>query len=85
MEKLTEKCQGKPFRLLVLSPQSSEEYANLPQVIHYNLDFNPDRMYADVEHWLDCAQVMGTILTELGVSSQNLFWCPPKIPKIKQA
>jgi lysophospholipase L1-like esterase len=85
MEKLTEKCQGKPFRLLVLSPQSSEEYANLPQVIHYNLDFNPDRMYADVEHWLDCAQVMGTILTELGISSQNLFWCPPKISKAKQA
>lgn len=81
MDKLVEKCEGKPFRLLVISPQASEEYAGLPNVIHYNMDFNPDRMYSDLEHWMYCTEVMREIIDSLGISSKNLFWCPPKIPK----
>jgi Starch binding domain/GDSL-like Lipase/Acylhydrolase family/Putative papain-like cysteine peptidase (DUF1796) len=81
MDKLAIKCEGKPFRLLVISPQPSEEYANLPNVIHYEMDFHPDRMYADVEHWNDCAKVMHNIIESLGVSSKNLFWCPPNPPR----
>jgi Starch binding domain/GDSL-like Lipase/Acylhydrolase family/Putative papain-like cysteine peptidase (DUF1796) len=81
MTKLTIKCAGKPFRLLVISPQLAQEYANLADVIHYNLDFNPDRMYADREHWMQQATVMRQILESLGVSSKNLFWCPPNPPQ----
>jgi lysophospholipase L1-like esterase len=77
MEKLAVKCQGKPFHLLLISPQPSQEYADLTHVIHYNLDFDPDRMYADLEHWMQETEVMGEILTSLGISSKNLFWCPP--------
>lgn len=77
IDKLTKKCQGKPFRLLLISPESSEQYADLPHVIHYNMDFNPDQMYADHEHWRQMAQVMKDILQSLGISSKNLFWCPP--------
>ncbi len=80
MAKLAPKCADKPFRLLITSPQESSEYADLPDVIHYKMDFNPDRMYADVEHWMQQAQVMGDILKSLGISSQNLFWCPPTPP-----
>ncbi|MEB3336552.1 MAG: DUF1796 family putative cysteine peptidase [Leptolyngbyaceae bacterium] len=79
--KLEAKCQEKPFRLLIISPQDSYEFRNLPNVVHYNLEFNPDRMYEDLGYWLDCTETMRGILNSLGVSSKNLFWCPPNLPK----
>jgi lysophospholipase L1-like esterase len=83
LDKLTAKCQGKSFRVLILSPQTSDEFADLTNVVHYNVEFNPDHMYADLGHWLYCTDVMRGILTDLGVSSQNLFWCPPNPPKLQ--
>ncbi len=77
VHKLTYQCQGKPFHLLLLSPQSSDEFAHLPDVQHYNVEFNPDFMYEDLDHWLYCTDIFRGILTSLGVSSKNLFWCPP--------
>ncbi len=77
---LDKQCQGKPFHLLLLSPQSSHEFSDLPNVLHYDLEFNPDRMYEDLGHWMYCTDVMRGILESLGVSSKNLFWCPPKPP-----
>ncbi len=77
MDKLSTKCHSKPFRLLLLCPQPTTEYAGLPNVIHYNLDFNPDHMYNDLGHWLYCAGIMKDILDALDISSKNLFWCPP--------
>jgi lysophospholipase L1-like esterase len=76
MSKLKLKCSDKPFRLLLISPQASAEFDQLSDVVHYNLDFNPDRMYADQGYWQECTQHMREMLTTLGVSSQNLFWCP---------
>ncbi|MFN6477066.1 DUF1796 family putative cysteine peptidase [Nostoc sp. DedQUE07] len=81
VNKLEKQCQGKPFHLLLLSPQSDDEFLDLPNVLHYNVEFNPDRMYDDLGHWMYCTEVMRGILESLGVSSKNLFWCPPKIPK----
>jgi lysophospholipase L1-like esterase len=81
IDKLTEKCKGKPFRILLISPQPSDEFLGLPEVLHYDLEFNPDRMYADLEHWMYCTEVMRGILASLGISSKNLFWCPPNPPK----
>lgn len=81
VNKLQKQCQGKPFQLLLLSPQSDDEFLNLPNVLHYNVEFNPDLMYDDLEHWMYCTQVMRQILKSLGVSSKNLFWCPPNPPK----
>ncbi len=81
LEKLKDKCQGKSFRLLLISPQPSEEFADLPNLLHRNLEFNPDRMYEDLGYWMHCTDVMRKILESVGVSSKNLFWCPPKPPK----
>ncbi len=81
VQKLETKYQGKPFHLVLLSPQASDEFANLPNVLHYNLELNPDRMYEDLGYWLECTEVMRGILHSLGVSSKNLFWCPPNLPK----
>ncbi|MEH2351644.1 DUF1796 family putative cysteine peptidase [Nostoc sp.] len=81
VNKLQKQCQGKLFHLLLLSPQSGDEFLDLPNVLHYNVEFNPDRMYDDLGHWMYCTEVMRGILESLGVSSKNLFWCPPKIPK----
>ncbi|MEN9262134.1 MAG: DUF1796 family putative cysteine peptidase, partial [Thermostichus sp. HHBFW_bins_43] len=79
MAKLEAKCQGKPFLLLIISLQSSDEFAGIPNVLHYNMEFNPDRMYADHGHWQQCTEIMGNILRSLGISSKNLFWCPPHL------
>jgi hypothetical protein len=81
LDKLTVKCQGKPFRLLLLSPQPSEEFFELANVIHYQQDFSPDWMYEDLGYWMHCTEIMRSILHSLGVSSKNLFWCPPNPPK----
>ena len=81
VNKLEKQCNGKPFHLLLLSPQPSDEFANLPHVLHQNIEFHPDRMYEDLGHWKYCAEEMRGILESLGVSSKNLFWCPPKLPE----
>ncbi len=75
--KLENQCYGKPFLLLVISPQPSHEFADLPKVLHYNQEFNPDRMYEDLAYWMRCTEALREILESLGVSSKNLFWCPP--------
>ncbi|MEH2152245.1 DUF1796 family putative cysteine peptidase [Nostoc sp.] len=81
VNKLQKQCQGKPFHLLLLSPQSDDQFLDLPNVLHYNVEFNPDCMYDDLGHWMYCTEVMRGILESLGVSSKNLFWCPPKTPQ----
>jgi len=77
MAKLQLRCVNKPFQLLLLSLQNTDEFVDLPHVLHYDLEFNPDQMYADLGHWRYCTSVMEGILHHLGISSNNLFWCPP--------
>ncbi|TYQ30595.1 DUF1796 family putative cysteine peptidase [Pseudanabaena sp. UWO310] len=77
IDKLTIKCQGKPFRVLLISKQASDEFANIPNLLHYDLYFSPDGMYDSQEYWMECTKAMKEILESLGISSQNLFWCPP--------
>jgi Starch binding domain/GDSL-like Lipase/Acylhydrolase family/Putative papain-like cysteine peptidase (DUF1796) len=79
--KLSKKIQGKPFTLLLISSQPSDEFSGLSNVVHYNLEFNPDLMYEDLDYWLSCTTVMHRILESIGVSTKNLFWCPPNPPK----
>ncbi|AFY73047.1 lysophospholipase L1-like esterase [Synechococcus sp. PCC 7502] len=83
VEKLKTKChinnRDKPFQLLLLSPQSSHEFAGLDHVLHYNVEFNPDQMYDNLDHWLYCTKIMHNILESLNISSKNLFWCPPYV------
>ncbi|TVQ21771.1 MAG: lipase [Leptolyngbya sp. DLM2.Bin15] len=83
VQKLEAQCQGKPFHLLLLSPQRSSEFSDMPHVLHYSQEFNPDRMYDDLDHWLDRTEILRTILESLGVSSKNLFWCPPTVPSLQ--
>ncbi|MBE9209832.1 lipase [Nostoc sp. LEGE 06077] len=82
LNKLEKQCQGKPFQLLLLSPQNSDEFLDIPNVLHYNVEFNPDLMYDDLGHWMYCTEIMRGILESLDISSKNLFWCPPNPPKI---
>jgi lysophospholipase L1-like esterase len=77
IEKLTIKCKGKPYRVLLISKQTSDEFADIPNLLHYDLHFSPDWMYDSQEYWMECTQTMKGILESLGISSQNLFWCPP--------
>ncbi len=77
IEKLTIKCKSKPFRVLLISAQPSDEFADIPNLLHYDLHFSPDWMYDSQDYWLECTKTMKEILESLGISSQNLFWCPP--------
>ena len=76
VEALAKHRRGKRFRVLLLSAQPTDELANLDRVLHYPVEFNPDRMCADEGHFMQCAALMRGILDELGVSEKNLFWCP---------
>jgi lysophospholipase L1-like esterase len=75
--KLTAKCHGKPFRVLLISQQNSNEFLDVPHLLHYDLHFSPDWMYDSLDYWMECTKTMREILESLGISSQNLFWCPP--------
>ena len=79
--KLKIKCGDKPFRVLLISKQSSTEFEDIPHLLHYDLHFSPDQMYDSQDYWMECTQIMKSILESLGVSTQNLFWCPPS-PKL---
>ncbi len=81
IDKLTTKCKGKSFRVLLISQQSPEEFINIPNLLHYDLHFSPDWMYDSIDYWMECTKTMQEILRFLGVSSQNLFWCPPNPEK----
>ncbi|MBD2393901.1 DUF1796 family putative cysteine peptidase [Cyanobacterium aponinum UTEX 3222] len=75
MGKLKEKCQGKTFRLLIMSEQDSQEFSDLEGVLHENIYYNPDWMYDNHDYWWECSQKMRSLLDSLGVTSKNLFWC----------
>lgn len=77
MDKLNTKCDGKPFRVLLISQQPSDEFKDIPNLLHYDLYFSPDWMYDSLDYWMECTHKMQEILEPLGISSQNLFWCPP--------
>jgi len=77
IEKLKIKCKGKPFRVLLISKQTSDEFVDIPYLLHYDLHFSPDWMYDSQDYWMECTKTMKEILEFLGISSQNLFWCPP--------
>lgn len=81
VQKLEQICGNKPFRFMLISLQDARDIVDIPHVLHYCFDFNPDRMYNDEHYWRECAKTMGSILESIGVSSKNLFWCPPKVPK----
>lgn len=81
VEKLKARLQDKPFNVLLLSLQSSEKFHNIPNVIHRQLDFNPDQMYENHDYWWHCSGIMRDVLNSLGVSSKNLFWCPGQLPE----
>jgi hypothetical protein len=77
IDKLKIKFQGKQFRVLLISKQTSDEFADIPNLLHYDLHFSPDWMYDSLDYWMECTKTMKEILESLGISSKNLFWCPP--------
>ena len=77
VNKLKQMCQGKPFRVLLLANQDPTEFADIPHVLHYPYDFSPDQMYADLNYWLECTETLRQLLVSLGITTENLFWCPP--------
>ncbi len=77
VDKLKQICHGKPFRVLLLANQDAAEFADIPHVLHYPYDFSPDQMYADLNYWLECTETLRQLLVSLGITTENLFWCPP--------
>ncbi len=70
-------CANKPFQLLLLDAETSFVYHDIPEVTHYPIYFDPDRMYADADYWRTSAEQWRDILHRHGVSTHNLYWCPP--------
>ncbi|MFN5264829.1 MAG: DUF1796 family putative cysteine peptidase, partial [Pseudanabaena sp.] len=62
IEKLTVKCKDKPFRVLLISKQTSDEFRDIPNLLHYDLHFSPDWMYDSQDYWMECTKTMKEIL-----------------------
>jgi len=75
--------EGRPFKLILISNQSSGEFAGIDHVMHFGHDLNPDRMNEDPQYWAHCTALLKDILNKSGLTSKNLFWCPPK-PKFDE-
>jgi len=70
--------------LLLISDQSSEEFADLDGVTHVREGFNPDKMYEDEGYWWHCACRFRAILDSVGVTTANLYWCPNNLKEAAQ-
>ena len=52
IDKLKMKCKNKPFRVMLISKQTSDEFVGIPQLLHYDLHFSPDWMYYSLDYWI---------------------------------
>jgi hypothetical protein len=73
---ISDRFPGIKSHLLLISDQSSEDFADMSNVTHVRQSWDPDRMYDDYEYWMSCAGSFGRILDEVGVNSLTLYWCP---------
>lgn len=62
--------------LLLISEQETSEFSGLEKVTHVRESFDPDRMYEDMNYWINCAHRFRGILERVGISARNLYWCP---------
>ncbi|CAE7263289.1 unnamed protein product [Symbiodinium pilosum] len=74
--RMLEKYPGLEARLLLISEQDTSEFSGLKDFIHVRESFDPDRMYEDMNYWINCAHRFRGILDSVGVTARTLYWCP---------
>lgn len=76
LSRMTERFPGLPAKLLLISEQETSEFSGLESVTHIRESFDPDRMYEDMNYWINCAHRFRGILEGVGITAKNLYWCP---------
>eukprot|EP00434_Breviolum_minutum_P035469 symbB.v1.2.031399.t1/scaffold3642.1/size52775/7 len=76
LSRMKERFPGLPAKLLLISEQETSEFSGLENVTHIRESFDPDRMYEDMNYWINCAHRFRGILEGVGITAKNLYWCP---------
>jgi len=74
--RMQERYPGLKARLLLISEQETSEFNGLKDFVHVRESFDPDRMYEDMNYWINCAHRFRGILESVGVTARSLYWCP---------
>jgi len=64
------------MRMLMISDQPTEEFNGIQGFSHVRENFDPDRMYEEMQYWMHCSHQFRGILERHGVTPKNLYWCP---------
>ncbi|CAJ1380724.1 unnamed protein product [Effrenium voratum] len=71
-------------KLLLISDQDTGEFSGLANVTHIRESFDPDRMYEDMNYWINCAHRFRGILEGVGITARNLYWCPNNLKEAEK-
>jgi len=70
--------------LLLISDQPSDEFKDLLGVTHVRENFDPDRMYEELDYWMHCAHRFRCILDSHGINARSLYWCPNNLQEAEK-
>lgn len=76
LQRIGSRYPGLDASLLLISDQPTEEFQGLLGVTHVREQYDPDRMYEDMNYWLNCAGQFRGILNRIKVDERSLYWCP---------
>mmetsp|Transcript_37501 Transcript_37501/g.83737 ORF Transcript_37501/g.83737 Transcript_37501/m.83737 type:complete len:841 (-) Transcript_37501:158-2680(-) len=82
--RMKERYPGLKARLLLISEQETSEFNGLSDFVHVRESFDPDRMYEDMNYWINCSHRFRGILDSVGVSARTLYWCPNDLKEAEQ-
>jgi len=71
-------------QFLLISDQPSHEFHGMDGVSHVCESFDPDRMYEDMNYWVNCAHRFKSILDRHGITGRSLYWCPNNLKEAEK-
>eukprot|EP00931_Biecheleriopsis_adriatica_P016599 TRINITY_DN12181_c0_g1_i1.p1 TRINITY_DN12181_c0_g1~~TRINITY_DN12181_c0_g1_i1.p1 ORF type:complete len:868 (+),score=173.84 TRINITY_DN12181_c0_g1_i1:87-2606(+) len=84
MSRLEARFPGLNASLLLISDQDSGLFSGLKNVTHVRESFDPDRMYDDLNYWMNSAHQFRGILQRVGITARNLYWCPNNLKEAEE-
>jgi len=76
LQRLYARYPGLNASLLLISDQPSHEFHDIPGMTHVCESFDPDRMYEDMNYWINSAHRFRGILERFGITARTIYWCP---------
>jgi len=84
LQRVHARYPGLKASLLLISDQPTEEFNGMPSVKHIREHFDPDRMYEDLNYWMNSAHRFRGILQDQGIDARSLYWCPNNLKEAEK-